>query len=176
MKFSTEFAMPDRYTFKQRPIGHFLNRWLLPLGPRAVVIDPFCGTSKACTHCNDIATGGVDAVEFLTSLGNVKADAVIFDPPYSPRQISECYKAVGRRVGRSDTQNAALYRRVKALMSAMLSPGGLALSFGWQSAGFGRAWPTEEILVVQHGGAHNDTICVAQRKPCSQSDAKGVDP
>ena len=142
--------------------------------PDAVVVDPFCGISKWATHGNDLAHGGIDAVDYLASLvsGGVAADAVIFDPPYSPRQIQECYKAVGRKVTRSDTQNAALYKRVRALLAQMLVPGGLALSFGWQSAGFGRAWLTEEILVVQHGGAHNDTFCVAQRKSAPQKGSR----
>jgi hypothetical protein len=54
---------------------------------------------------------------------------------------------------------------VRAALTDILDDGGLALSFGWQSSGFGREWETLEILLVQHGGAHNDTICVAQRKP-----------
>ena len=95
----------------------------------------------------------------------VRADCVIFDPPYSPRQISECYKGIGRKATAKDTQNAALYARVRRALDEILLPGGVALSFGWQSSGFGKAYETLEILLVQHGGAHNDTICVAQRKP-----------
>ena len=41
------------------------------------------------------------------------------------------------------------------------------MSFGWNSSGFGntRGYVVEEILLVAHGGAHNDTICVVERKP-----------
>jgi hypothetical protein len=44
--------------------------------------------------------------------------------------------------------------------------GTIALSFGWSSVGFGknRGWRMIEILLVCHGGAHNDTICVAEVK------------
>lgn len=36
------------------------------------------------------------------------------------------------------------------------------LSFGWNSAGMGlEGFRRLEILLVAHGGAHNDTICVA---------------
>lgn len=93
-------------------------------------------------------------------------DTVIFDPPYSPRQISECYQAVGKPVGMAETQNARLYKIVRDGLDAILKPGGTALSFGWNSGGFGktRGYTMGEILLVAHGGAHNDTICVAERK------------
>lgn len=109
----------------------------------------------------------------MVGLG-VLADAVLFDPPYSPRQIAECYRGIGREVRQEDTQNAALFSRVKAPLSSLLKSSGIALSFGWQSGGFGRSWETLEILLVQHGGAHNDTICVAQRKPVSLFDGGGA--
>lgn len=46
------------------------------------------------------------------------------------------------------------------------------LSFGWNSVGMGRKHSFEivEILMVCHGGMHNDTICVAERKVSQQSD------
>lgn len=163
MKISTTWAMPSRWTFSIPPIAEFIHRYV---APGMVVVDPFCGTSKIATHCNDLAMpGGVDAEEYCTSLVGLTADAVLFDPPYSPRQISECYKSIGRKVTGQDTQNAVLYKRVRAPLAALLKPRGIALSFGWQSGGFSKSqFETIEILLVQHGGAHNDTICVAQRK------------
>lgn len=164
VKMTTCWAMPSRWTFSIKPINEFVRRWLPEAG---VVVDPFCGQSEFGTHRNDLASGGVDAEEFVNSLieSGIVADVVIFDPPYSPRQISECYKAAGRPVTGKDTQNAVLYKRVREALDRVLRPGGIALSFGWQSSGFGKAYRTEEILLVQHGGAHNDTICVAQVKP-----------
>jgi hypothetical protein len=169
VKVSTAWAMPSRWTFEIPPIREFVDRWLAGCG---VVVDPFCGRSTVGTLRNDIAVPvwagtNMDAGDFCLALVDrgVVADAIIFDPPYSPRQISECYKEAGRTVTQADTRNATLYKRVRRPLAALLKPGGIALSFGWNSAGFGRAWPTEEILLVQHGGAHNDTICVAQRKP-----------
>lgn len=163
-QFSTIWAMPSRWTFSIKPITSFLIRHL---EGAAVIVDPFAGQSLVGTHRNDLGRGGIDAEQFCNQLltEGVLADVVLFDPPYSPRQISECYKSIGRKATTSDTQNAALYARVRKPLAALLRPGGLALSFGWQSSGFGKAWETTEILLVQHGGAHNDTICVAQRKP-----------
>ena len=155
--------MPSRWTFEIGPIAEFVARHTVG---KQRIVDPFCGRSTLAQWRTDIAFGP-DAETFLRvlKLDGVRADCVIFDPPYSPRQISECYKAAGLPVTREDTQNARLYASVRALLAELLEPGGIALSFGWQSNGFGRDWETLEILLVQHGGAHNDTICVAQRKP-----------
>ena len=155
--------MPNRWTFQMLPVAKFIQRWIRP----TVIVDPFSGTSEIATHSNDLAHGGIDAEEFCKRLlaDGIRANTVLFDPPYSPRQISECYKSIGRPCTTSDTQNASLYKRVREPLSNLLVDGGVALSFGWQSNGFGKDWLTEEILLVQHGGAHNDTICVAQIKP-----------
>lgn len=162
--FSTVFAMPNRWTFSIPPIGAFVQRHVQGC---AAIVDPFAGESLIGTHRNDLGRGGVDAEAFVRELivQGIAADAILFDPPYSPRQISECYKSIGRTATTEDTQNARLYKRVRDALRDILKPGGVALSFGWQSSGFGKAWPTTEILLVQHDGAHNDTICVAQTKP-----------
>lgn len=145
------------------PVAAFLARHLKGA---SVIVDPFCGESTVATHRNDLARGGVDAEQFVRDLiaQGVIADAVLFDPPYSPRQIAECYRGIGREPTMEDTQNGRLFKRVRAALADVLKPDGIALSFGWQSSGFGKGWDTGEILIVQHGGAHTDTICVAQRR------------
>ena len=162
---STAFSMPNPWTFSMHPVTMFLARHL---AGASVIVDPFCGESQVGTHRNDLAqSDGIDAELFVRSLisSGLKADAVLFDPPYSPRQIAECYRNIGREPAQQDTQNGRLYKRVRAVLCDILKPGGVALSFGWQSTGFGKEWETLEILLVQHGGAHNDTICVAQLAP-----------
>jgi hypothetical protein len=163
-KLTLAWSMPSRWTFQMKPVAEFLARHLPPNG---VIVDPFCGTSTLATHSNDLGQGGMDAADWCKKLADegVVADAVLFDPPYSPRQIAECYKGIGRKVGMKDTQSAVLYAEVRKPLAAILRYGGVALSFGWNSAGFSTKWPTQEILLVRHGGAHNDTICVAQTKP-----------
>lgn len=162
-----EWAMPNGNTFSILPIAAFLDRWL---EEGAINIDPFAANSTRGTVTNDLnpaslAQFHLDAREFIAML-EVTADAVLFDPPYSPRQISELYQSIGRSVTTEDTQNARLYKDVRDLLDARLRPGGVALSFGWNSVGFGksRGYEIQEILLVAHGGAHNDTICVAERK------------
>jgi hypothetical protein len=110
----------------------------------------------------------MDAEDFLLEIARrgFLCDLGLFDPPYSPRQISEVYKSVGREVGMAGTQNGALYRRVRDALDALIVPGGIVLSFGWNSAGMGkgRGYAIKEILLVAHGGGRNDTICMAECK------------
>ena len=176
VSMSRAWAMPSADTFSIPPIAAFLDRWLAGAG---VIVDPFARNSRRGTLTNDLnpdtaAAHHSDAEMFVQTLcfeGQVEADAVLFDPPYSPRQMSEVYQMVGV-TGMASTQNARLYRAVRAGLDAILKPGGIALSFGWNSAGFGKTYGYEqlEILLVAHGGAHNDTICVAERKPLAASE------
>ena len=55
---------------------------------------------------------------------------------------------------------------MKDRLDQLLKPNGIAICCGWNSAGFGRERGYEfiEILLVAHGGAHNDTIVTVERK------------
>lgn len=170
LKFGRVFAMPSAETFSIGPIGDFVRRYLVD---STVSVDPFARNRDWFTYTNDLdlatsAQRHMDAERFCRQLlaEGVSADLGIFDPPYSPRQISDCYKAVGLEVGQKETQSGRLYKRVRDALDALIPVGGIVLSFGWQSAGMGvgRGYEQLEILLVAHGGAHNDTICVAERK------------
>lgn len=57
--------------------------------------------------------------------------------------------------------------KLKTTIAYRIELGGLAISFGWNSNGFGkkRGFEIIEILMVAHGGnGHNDTICTVERK------------
>lgn len=162
--------MPNAATFDVKPIGEFVRRYL---ADAAVSVDPFARNRDWATYTNDInpetsAQVHMDAEAFLTAIAElgVVADLVLFDPPYSPRQVSEHYKAAGREVTAEDTQNGRLYRRVRDAIDRIMRPGGTVLSFGWQSMGMGisRGYELIETMLVAHGGGHNDTICIAERK------------
>lgn len=158
------WAMPSAWTFEIPPIADFVARWTAGCD---TIVDPFRGRSTVGTIVNDIAESGQCSVSWLDHMvtGGVVADAVLFDPPYSPRQIAEHYRAIGKAVTKSDTQISHLHSKIRVKLNQLLRPGGVALSFGWNSSGLGKSLVTEEILLVRHGGSHNDTICVAQRKP-----------
>jgi len=169
MNFSRTWAMPNADTFSVPPIGDFVRRHL---AQSKVSVDPFARNKRWATHTNDLnpetqAEHHLDAEEFVKLLVNrgVVADLVIFDPPYSPRQISECYKSIGLEVSMKTTQSALLYQRVRDALARVCVVGTTVLSFGWNSVGMGKkhGFEIEEILLVCHGGAHNDTICVAER-------------
>ena len=167
MKFSRVWFMPNRNTFDIPPIRAFVLEYL---EKSVVSVDPFAGNSHLARYTNDLnpstsASHHMDAEEFLKYLkgSGVAADLVLFDPPYSPRQISETYKSIGLVAVERDTQTAALYSRARKAVETIVRPGAVVLSFGWNSTGMGKTWTTEEIMLVAHGGAHNDTICVAQR-------------
>lgn len=162
------FAMPSADTLSILPIAEFVQRHL-----RGTSVDPFARNSLVADYTNDLdpttaAQHHLDAEAFCALLARegVRADSAIFDPPYSPRQISECYRSIGREVTPQDTQNAALYRRVRDALDALVKPGGVVLSFGWNSTGMGRqrGYEIVDILLVNHGAAHNDTICICERK------------
>ena len=175
MELSRVWAMPSADTFSVPPIGDFVKKYL---DNANVSCDPFARNNRWATHTNDLnpkteAEYHMDAADFLRILATrgVKCDVAIFDPPYSPRQISECYQSVGRKVGMVGTQSSVLYSRVRTALMDVLTDDAVVLSFGWNSSGMGRKHGFEivEILLVAHGGAHNDTICMAERrKPDNQ--------
>lgn len=167
MIFNRQFAMPDRNTFSIKPISELLDRWLFN---KEIIVDPFARSSKRGTLTNDLnpstsAQYHLHACDFIKEI-KVIVDVVLFDPPYSPRQISEIYKNIGRSVTSEDTQNAQLYRCVKNGLDNILKKGGIAICCGWNSVGFGikRNYEMQEILLVTHGAAHNDTIVTVEIK------------
>ena len=164
---SRAWAMPSPQTFSIKPIRELLQRWL-PTDPTKIV-DPFCGDTEWAGVRNDLMRDRVEANDFLDTLiahEEKWADAVLLDPPYSPRQIVECYKKVGLSVSNTTSQNARLYKEAIDRLDRLLKPGGIAIRCGWNSVGFGksRGYRLEEVLIVCHGGAHNDTIITVERK------------
>ena len=47
---------------------------------------------------------GVMGTVFLSMLDDDMADMVLWDPPFSPRQVAECYKQLGQTVNMETTQ------------------------------------------------------------------------
>jgi len=170
MKMRREFGRANKDTFSCPPIREFVLDYL---EMSTFSIDPFARNKDWFTYTNDLnpettAQHHLDAEEFihLMNAQGVVADLGIIDPPYSPRQISESYKGIGKEVTMQDTQNARLYKRVRDAMDMVISVGGVVLSFGWNSNGMGktRGYEIVEILLVAHGAAHQDTICMAEVK------------
>lgn len=168
---SRKWAMPNHNTFSIKPIKELITKYLKE---GSIWCDPFSRNSpqgiKEFCITNDLNTEfeadyHLESLEFLKLFDDNKFDGILFDPPYSPRQISECYKDVGRVVHQKDTQSS-FYGDRKKEASRIVKVGGYAISFGWNSGGMGKSNGFElvEILLVAHGGAHNDTICTVERK------------
>jgi hypothetical protein len=167
MKMERQWAMPNKNTFDIRPIRKFIEPYIRP---GIVSIDPFANSNKIASITNDLdpqfgTDFNMDALAFLKTIQSASADLVLFDPPYSPRQVSECYKQFGMTVNMETTQ-ASFWSNMKIEISRIVRPNGHVLSFGWNSNGIGktRGFEIEEILIVAHGGHHNDTICMAERR------------
>jgi len=160
------WAMSNKLTFTIKPIRHLLDKYVT-----GIVIDPFANASKYGTITNDLNPGygtdyNMDAVEFLEMLDSNSADVALYDPPFSMRQASECYKNYGESRLTGSVTNMQYWANVKNEIARVVKPGGLAICCGWRSGGIGknRGFEIIEILLVPHGGNKNDTIVTVERK------------
>ncbi len=157
--------MPNSKTFSIPPI-----KTLIQKHASGIILDPFANSNKLATITNDLdeqydTDYHMDALDFLRIFESESVDTVLYDPPYSPRQVSECYKALGQTVNTQTTQ-ASYWSRQKAEIGRIVKPGGVAITCSWNSGGIGKKYgfEIEEIMLVAHGGWHNDTIVVVERK------------
>lgn len=135
-----------------------------------MIIDPFANNSKIATVTNDLNPDfntdfHMDAFDFLKMFDNNSIDVVLYDPPYSTRQVSESYKNVGKEVTALDT-SANWRKKHLDEIQRILKPNGIAICFGWNTNGVGktRGFEMVEVLIVAHGGSHNDTLCTVEIK------------
>jgi len=134
--------MPNKSTFQIKPIKELIEQEMNEPYER---LDPFPFEYKE------------DATDYLKR--SPKVGYGLFDPPYSPRQLKECYKGLGEY----DTK-ASTWSQWKDLLADRVTH--KCISFGWNSGGLGikRGFRITRILMVAHGGMHNDTICTVEVK------------
>ena len=157
--------MPNKNTFDIKPIKELIDRYICGNS-----IDPFANKNRLATITNDLDTQyntnyNLDALDFLKLFENSSKSLVLYDPPYSPRQVSECYTSLGKTVNMQTTQSS-YWGNQKKEISRIVEKGGIVITFGWNSGGIGKTNGFEiiEILLVAHGGWHNDTIITVERK------------
>lgn len=160
------WAMPNKNTFDIEPIRDLITDELTD----GLWIDPFANQNKFATITNDLSMEfdtdyHLDALDFMKLFDSDSVDGVLYDPPYSPRQVSECYNNVGYNVT-WDTTKASFWGNHKREISRIVKIGGKVITFGWNSGGIGYKYGFEikRILLVPHGGWHNDTICTVEVK------------
>lgn len=173
IKMSRVWSKPNRNTFNVPPIRALVRKHL---SHSTASVDPFARNKRWATYTNDLnpdtaAEHHMDALDFLLMLRDkgIKADLVIFDPPYSPRQVKECYDGIGLKMKQEDAWRTAAWTKERDVINDILKPEGIVLSFGWNTHGMSKArgYEIEEILLICHGAASNDTICTVERKIAS---------
>jgi len=165
MTINRQWSMPNSKTFSIKPIRQLIEKY-----KRGTIIDPFANTNKLATITNDLndeydTDYHMDALDFLKMFDTNSVDVVLYDPPYSPRQVSECYKALNQTVNMQTTQ-ASYWSNQKKEIARIVKPDGICITCAWNSGGIGAKYGFEiqEILLVPHGGWHNDTIVTVERK------------
>ena len=160
------WAMPNKNTFDIKPIKNLILSELT----NGLWLDPFANKNKLASVTNDLNPAfdtdyHMDALDFLKMFDTDSVDGILYDPPYSPRQVSECYNDVGYNVT-WDTTKASFWGNHKREISRIVKIGGKVITFGWNSGGIGAKYGfrIERILLVPHGGWHNDTICTVEVK------------
>jgi len=156
--------MPNKKTFSIKPISELIDKY-----SKGVSIDPFARESKKAKITNDLdpiynTDNNMDALDFLKKFKKNSVNTVLFDPPYSPRQVSECYTKLNKTVNMQTTQSS-FWGNLKKQISWIVAPSGVVITCGWNSGGVGKVNGFEiiEILIVPHGGWHNDTIVTVEK-------------
>ncbi len=167
MIITRKWEMPNSNTFDIKCIAKLIHKYN---DKNSISIDPFSNKNRIAKITNDLdpemkADYCLDAIDFLKTFDNDSVDIVYYDPPYSPRQVSECYKKLGKTVNMQTTQSS-FWGNMKKEIARITKPNSIVITFGWNTNGIGKTKGFEiiEILLVAHGGSHNDTICVVERK------------
>lgn len=167
MQIDRTWAMPNSNTFDIKPIKELIAE---EVEKDKLWIDPFANKNKTANITNDLnpkfdTDYHLDALDFLKLFEDNSIDGVLYDPPYSQRQIKECYDSVGLKTTQEDTKNS-FWSNHKKEIARIVRKGGKVITFGWNSGGIGKKYgfKIKRILLVPHGSWHNDTICVVEEK------------
>ena len=146
-KFERHWCMPNHETFKIKPFKNLIQD---ELGNK--YLDPFPYPFEK------------DAIKYMKSFGDRSVDKIVFDPPYSQRQLKEMYKNAGQSF--NHPMNSGYWAVCKKEIGRIMELGGKVISFGWNSNGIGKKYGFQiyRIVLVAHGSQHNDTIATVERK------------
>ena len=147
--------MPSAWTFTIHPIKTLLDKYV---GDGKNWVDPFAGDNSPAEFTNDHnperkAKSHIEAIAFCKGL-NGRYKGVLFDPPYSVTQVKEHYTKLGQKVTKENT-SMKFYEGVKTAMWEKIEVGRYAISYGWNTNGFGkeRGFEIIEVMAVAHGGS-----------------------
>jgi DNA modification methylase len=174
MNINRVWEMPNSRTFKIKCIRNIILKYVKN---DMIILDPFANEMSIKNSLinskyisNDLDTDydcnyNLDAEDFLKTFENKSVDMLLFDPPYSGRQVSECYKKLEKTITMHDT-NSGFLTKFKKEISRVVKEDGIVVTCGWNSNGIGKKYGFEiiEILMVAHGSSHNDTIVTIEKK------------
>lgn len=126
------WAMPNSRTFSIKPIKDLLDRYIVP---GQVVIDPFANDATYGTITNDLnprfnTTYHMDALDFLKQIEDDSTDVVLYDSPYSLRQVKECYDGVGITVTSEHTKASWRAKHLDEIQRILKSGGFVSVMVG----------------------------------------------
>ena len=164
MEINRVWAMPNKWTFKIKPIKELLNKYC---NGGIGWVDPMSGYNSPAEFTNDEdmntpACSHIDALTYLKNIPDVSVTGAIFDPPYSYEKAKRLYKKKY-----PDTQVFFNYiRSCKKELCRIIKPGGYVILMGWNSNGLGmkNGFKLIEVLIVPHGWQKGDTIVTVERR------------
>lgn len=161
------WAMPSKWTFEIKPIKELLKNYV---SKEKIWVDPFAGKYSPATITNDLnkkmdTNFHMDALDFLKTIEKESVDGAFFDPPYSVTQLKRVYDDIGLSLTGRETK-CSYWSDIRDEYNRIVKKGGIVISCGWSSNGVGklRGFDILEILMVPHGGSHNDTIVTVEKK------------
>lgn len=180
MRMSYQITNMTAHPFENKHVKKLIDRVIRKLaGNKKVrICDPFSNNKTERRQgtilvTNDLnpkfdATFCMEANDFgeYMNQNNYKFDLILFDPPYSLRQLKEQYENIGSKLELWQTHN--MWGRCKDNLAKCISPGGYFISFGWNSSGMGRkrGFEKQEIMLLSQGGHEDryDTIVTVEKK------------
>lgn len=161
MEISRVWIMPSKWTFTMVPVKKLFVKY--NVGPDYA--DPFSGENSPAQFTNDIEGRGnkfqLDGLEFLKMFKDNSVFGVLFDPPYS---VEQCLRKYTPKYN-GTAGRAEYWAKCKDEIQRIVKPGGLVMSFCWDSTGIGkgRDFKLIEVMLLCHGACHNDTIVTIER-------------
>lgn len=151
---------PRKYTFDTEPIAN----WVRSVTQEGMVLNLFAGRNRLYEFSSNIIehrvdldptvnpTFNMDAESFIqyAKKENYKYNTIILDPPYNLRKSVEKYG--GRYMSN--------FQKIKEDILDLLLDSTNVITCGYNSVSMGenRGFSVNDILLISHGGSHNDTV------------------
>jgi hypothetical protein len=155
VNFTYLYQQPARYTFEMPKLKSWVESWCtgktlnLFAGKTLLSIDEY----RVDSDKDMPADYHGDAADFVETT-DMRFQTVILDPPYNLRKSREKYQ--GRYIGS--------LTKIKRNLPRILDIGGRIISLGYDTVGISNrnGFKKLAIVVVCHGGDHNDTLGVVE--------------